>query len=139
MQKVAIVVREDAYDRILTPLAFAWLTAASGAEVEVLLVNWAARLALPGGAAALRVSAEHRDQEAWLRERVAAAGVPADPAELCRQLRATGRVRIWVCSLAAQIFGVEEGAIDRSLCDGVVGATTFLLEHARGADVFMTF
>jgi peroxiredoxin family protein len=138
MKRLAIIVRDDAYDRILTPLAFAWLAAASDTEVDVLLVNWAARLVLPGEADRLRVSSHHAEQEAWLRERVAAAGLPASVGDLLRAIKETGRVRFWVCSLAAQVFGVtEEEALP--LLDGIMGATTFLYEKAAAADLTMTF
>ncbi len=139
MKKLAIIIRDDAYDRLLTPLAFAWLAAASGTEVEVLLVNWAARLVLPGEAEKLRVSTDHGDRDAWLKEQVAAAGMPANLADLLRAVRETGKVHVWVCSLAAQVFGVQEGTVQASLCDGIVGATTFLHDHAAGADLTMTF
>lgn len=129
--RLAIVVRDDAYDRVLTPLAFAYLAASSGQEVDMLFVNWAVRLLgkefeQPG------VSASHAGSDVWLRERVAAAGLPADVLAILRALKQTGKVRLYACSLAAQIFAVdEEGLIPEA--DGIVGATWFLDEKAAGA------
>ncbi len=138
MKKLAIIVREDAYDRVLTPLAFAWLAAASGTTVDLLFVNWAARLLLPGEAARARVASAHADQDGWLKDQVAAAGLPKDLGALLLNVHESEHVHFWVCSLAAQIFGVTAEATD-SLCDGVIGATTFLHEYAAPADLTMTF
>src|SRR5215467_10994848 len=43
MDNMAIIVRDDAYDKVLTPLAFAYLAAASNIEVNMLFVGWAVR------------------------------------------------------------------------------------------------
>jgi peroxiredoxin family protein len=138
MQRLALVVREDAYDRVLTPLAFAWLAASAGTQVDILLVNWAARLVLPGVAERLAVSPGHAAEQEWLRSQVAAAQLPTNIADLLATLHRTGRVRIWVCSLAAQIFGVQK---ERALpvLEDIIGATTFLYEYAAKADLTMTF
>lgn len=137
-KKVAIVVRDAEYDKILTPLAFAWLAASSDAEVDLLFVNWAARAVLKGEAEKLTVSAEHAEQEAWLKAQVAKAGLPTSVADIIRAIKATGRARIYVCSLAAHVFDVKEEDLLPEV-DGIMGATAFLLEKAAQADVNMEF
>lgn len=132
MKSMAIIVRDDSYDKILTPLAFAYLQAAEGVQVDMLFVNWAVRALTAEGAAALRIDGRHAGDEAMVRERVAKAGLPPDVHDILRALKENG-VRFYACSLAASIFGVDAGNLLPE-ADGIVGASWFLNEKAATAD-----
>lgn len=135
---MAIVIRDDEYDKVLTPLAFAYLAAAEGTEVDVLFVNWAVRALTEDGAREMKVGASHRDQDAWLRERVANAGLPNDINALLLALTETGNVHLYACSLAANIFGVDESNLIPQ-AEGIVGASWFLNDRVMPADHYQYF
>ena len=78
MKSMAIVIRDDAYDKILTPLVFAYLASAEGIQVDMLFVNWAVKALTVEGAASLRIDGLHAADEAMVRENVAKAGLPND-------------------------------------------------------------
>lgn len=92
MKSLAIVVRDDSYDKILTPLAFAYLTAAEGVQVDMLFVNWAVKALTADGAASLCIDGRHAVDEAKVREGVAKAGLPTDIYEVIKALKSTGNV-----------------------------------------------
>ncbi|MEW5792620.1 MAG: DsrE family protein [Pseudomonadota bacterium] len=138
MQSMAIVVRDDAYDKILTPLAFAYLAAAEGTQVDMLFVNWAVRALTADGARALRVDGAHREQDAWVRAQVAKAGLPPDIYDILKALKDTGNVELYACSLAAAIFGVDDSNLIPE-ASGITGAYWFLNEKAAKADHYQYF
>ncbi|MCD6734107.1 MAG: DsrE family protein [Burkholderiaceae bacterium] len=138
MESMAIVVRDDAYDKILTPLAFAYLAAAEGTKVDMLFVNWAVKALTKDGAASLKVDGRHAEQDAWVRERVAKAGLPPDIYDIIKALKGTGNVNFYACSLAGAIFGVDEKNLVPE-AEGIVGASWFLNEKAAKAEHYQYF
>jgi len=78
LEKLAIIVREDAFDRILTPLTFAFLEARKGVEVDMLFTLWSVRLLTPSGLASVAMSPGHADQKQWLLERLQHDGAPTE-------------------------------------------------------------
>lgn len=133
MDRLAIVIRDDAYDRLLTPLTFAWVMAGEGAEVDILFVLWAARVLTPEGLQTLKVDANHAAEQTWLRERLAGDGGPVGIHDYIRMLKATGRVRFYACRLAAATFGVDHDNLIAE-ADGIVDSSWFLTEKAIQAD-----
>ncbi len=133
MKSMAIVVREDSYDKILTPFAFAYLQASEGCEVDMLFVNWAVRALTEEGAKAIRIQGDHAKDDAWVRKQVANAGLPSEIPDLIKALKETGKVNFFACSLAASIFGVNEDNLMPE-ASGIVGASWFVNEKAANAD-----
>ena len=134
MNSMAMVIRDDSYDKILTPLVFAYLAAgAEGVKVDILFVNWAAKAMTEEGARSLVVDGRHASQDGWLKAQVANAGLPSDVYDILKALHETGNVNMYVCSMAASIFGVTQENIIPEASD-IVGAYWFLNEKMAKAD-----
>lgn len=138
MKSLAIVVRDDAYDKILTPLAFAYLTASEGTQVDMLFVNWAVKALTAEGAANLHIDGRHADDESKVRAGVAKAGLPTEIYDVIKALKSTGNVNFYACSLAAAIFGVDETNLIPE-AEGIVGAAWFLNDKAAKAEHYQYF
>lgn len=138
MGKLAIIIRDDSYDKVLTPLAFAYLGAAVYDEVDLLFVSWSAKLLTEKGLKEAKVSADHAGTDAAVKAGVRSAGLPDDLYEIIKLMKETGKVNFYLCSLAGQVFGVtKESAIPE--LNQVVGATWYLTEKAHRAECFMQF
>jgi peroxiredoxin family protein len=133
MKRLAIVVRDDGYDRLYTPLTFAYAAARRGVEVDMLFVLWAVRVLTEEGAKGVRMHRQHPGEEAAFRDMLLRDGVPHEIRELIRLVKQTGHVRMYGCQLAAQRFGVDEAHLLPE-ADGIADPLWFLNEKAVPAD-----
>lgn len=133
MKRLAIVVRDDAYDRLYTPLTFAYVAAKQGVEVDVLFVLWAVRVLTAKGAKSVKIHPSHADDEVWFKERVRKDQDPLEIQEFIKLVKRTGHTRFYGCQLAAATFDVNESDLIPE-ADGIVDSLWFLEEKATKAD-----
>jgi peroxiredoxin family protein len=133
LERLAIVIREDAFDRVLTPLTFAFLEARNGAEVDVLFTLWSVRLLTEDGLKSAAMSAGHAHQEAWLRERLERDGDPTELRDFLAALKSTGKVRLYGCKYAAMTFDVGKDDLVPEAA-GIIDPGRFLREKCLAAD-----
>jgi peroxiredoxin family protein len=133
MERLAIIVRDDAYDRLYTPLTFAYVAAKKGIEVDILFVLWAARVLTEQGAKAVKIDRQHATEEEWFKERLQRDGDPLEIYDFIKFVKQTGNVHFYGCKLAAATFDVTESQLIPE-ADGIVDSLWFLEEKAIKAD-----
>lgn len=133
MDRLAIVITRDSYDKLLCPFIFAYLQALEGTQVDIFFVSWAVRALTAEGAAEIRIQGHHADQDAYVRKQVAELGLPSEVLDFLKALKETGNVSLYGCDMAAKIYGVaDDNLIEQA--DGIISATYFLHEIAVKAD-----
>ena len=132
-QRLALIVKSDTFEDILLALTFAGIAASADQQVTMFFTNRAARRLKVGGFEQLfsgdAVSEEYRSGAEAMGFR--------DLGEMLRETKATGRVRIYLCSRGARIWDIDADSMAAEV-DSVMGTATFLLDEVPRADKVIT-
>jgi len=117
-RRLAIVIRDDGFDKMLPPLALAYAQACRGVEVDILFDLWAVRALTADGADMRALDGVH-----------AGHGTPTTIAAFLKRLSATGMVRFYASQYATATFGVKPADL-MDEAEGIVDPGWFLAERA---------
>jgi peroxiredoxin family protein len=135
-KRMALVVKSDSFEDFLLALSWAGIAADSDMDVCLFFTNRAARRLHRDGFRDLAIAPPGDEVGAHFIDRAEQMGF-TDLRELLRQVKETGRVRIYVCSRGARIYDLRPDTLLPEV-DSVLGTASFLLNEAQAADILLT-
>lgn len=132
-ERLALIVKGDGYEDLLLALSFAGIAASAGQHVVMFFTNRAARRLKRGG---FEDIAQTDAIGSAFIEGAEGLGF-RDLHQMLRDVKATGRVRVFLCSRGARIWDIDAENMAPEV-DAVMGTATFLLEEARRARTVLT-
>jgi len=132
-ERLALIVKSDSYEDILLALSFAGIGASADLQVVMFFTNRAARRLKAGG---FEDVGQTDAIGARFIDGAEALGF-ADLRTMLRDVKATGNVRIFLCSRGARIWDIDADTMLPEV-DSIMGTATFLLEEARRATTVLT-
>ena len=128
-----MIVKNDRFEDILLALSFAGIAASAGTTVSMFFTNRAARRLKVGGFDDI----EHSDSvgEAFI-DGAHAIGF-TDLHTMLGDVKASGAVRVFLCSRGARIWDIDADSMAPEV-DSIMGTATFLLEEVRRATTVLT-
>ena len=133
----AFIIKDGHFESLLYAFNFASIAAVSNKKVRILFVGWAASKLIEGNLEKIDIPSSLQDQKSEFIEKLKKHKVQ-DLRELIQLVKSAGDVKIYICTLAASIWGVtRENMI--SEVDDIIGSPNFLLQEAKDDDQIITF
>ncbi len=133
INRLALIVRDNTFDRLLSPLTFALEMGRRGVDIDMLFVLDALRVLTREGIRQVIVDSRHALREPWLRARLAEDDASIEVHGLIRSLHATGRIRIFGCLVAASDLDIRLRDLLPEV-EGIIDPDVFLNDIAAHAD-----
>lgn len=133
----AFIIKDGHFESLLYAFNFASIAAVSQKKVRILFVGWAASKLIKGNMEEIDIPSSLQDQKSEFIEKLIKHKCH-NLRELVELVKAAGDVKIYVCTLAASIWGVtRENMIPE--VDDIIGSPNFLLQEAKDAEQILTF
>ncbi len=133
----AFILKDGHFESLLYAFNFASIAAVSEKKVRILFVGWAASKLIKGNMEEIDIPSSIRDHKSEFIEKLRQHKCHDLRAQL-QILKSAGDVKVYVCTLAASIWGVTaENMIPE--VDGIIGSPNFLLREAKNAEQILTF
>lgn len=133
----AFIIKDGHFESLLYAFNFASIAAVSDKKVRILFVGWAAGKLIKGNLEVIDIPSSIRDQKSAFIEQLKKHKC-YDLQELLEVVKSAGDVKIYICTLAASIWGVTRENMIPAV-DDIIGSPNFLLQEARDAEQILTF
>jgi peroxiredoxin family protein len=133
----AFIIKDGHFENLLYAFNFASIAAVSKKKVRILFVGWAASKLIEGNLEKIDIPSSIEDQKSEFVEKLKKYKVQ-NLRELIQLVKSAGDVKIYICTLAASIWGVTRENMITEV-DDIIGSPNFLLQEAKDAEQILTF
>ncbi|MDP3722899.1 MAG: DsrE family protein [Candidatus Omnitrophota bacterium] len=137
MRSLAVIVSGGSTNNLIQVLTVLMAAVHSEITARVFFRDESIGRLTPGRINALELSAAYAQESSGVRERLRKLDL-LDLHALCRQIKASGDVKYYVCSSSLAIWGLKREDLIPEI-DEVRGLPAFLLEDVATADKVLTF
>lgn len=137
MKSLAVIVSGGSTNNLIQVLTVLMAAVHSDIRARVLFRDESVYRLTPGRINALEFSAAYAHDLPGIEGRLQRLDL-ADLAKLCRDIKASGDVKYYVCSSSLAICGLTQEELIPEI-DGVRGLPAFLLDDVATADTVLTF
>jgi peroxiredoxin family protein len=133
----AFIIKDGHFESLLYAFNFASIAAVSNKKVRILFVGWAASKLIKGNMEEIDVPSSIQDQKSEFVEQLKKHKCH-NLRELLQIVKSAGDVKIYICTLAASIWGVNRENMIPEV-DDIIGSPNFLLQEAKNAEQILIF
>ena len=133
----AFIIKDGDFESLLYAFNFASIAAVSNKKVRMLFVGRAASKLIRGNLEVIDLPSSMRDQKSHFIEQLKKHQCH-DLKELLEVVKSAGDVKIYICTLAAGIWGVTRENMLPEV-DDIIGSPNFLFKEAKDAEQILTF